>query len=215
MTRTYRLAVLVSGGGTNLQAILDQIAGGQLPGVEVAVVVASKPGTYAAIRAERAGLPIAIVRRADFDDLAGYDAAMLAALAPYSVDLVVLAGFLSLLGPAMVAQYRSRIINIHPSLIPAFCGPGLYGLKPHQVALDYGVKLSGATVHFVDEHYDEGPILLQKAVDILPEDTAESLQQRVMREAEQIILPQAIAWLSQGRVKIEGRRTVVMYPNQE
>jgi phosphoribosylglycinamide formyltransferase-1 len=215
MTRTYRLAVLVSGGGTNLQAILDQISGGQLPGVEVAIVVASKPSTFAAIRAERAGLPCAVVRRADYDSLASYDRAMLEVLSPYSVDLVVLAGFLSLLGPAMVAQYRSRIINIHPSLIPAFCGPGLYGLKPHQAALDYGVKVTGATVHFVDEKYDEGPILLQKAVDILPEDTVESLQQRVMREAEQIILPQAIAWMSQDRVQIHGRRTVILKSNQE
>ena len=125
------------------------------------------------------------------------------------MDLVVLAGFLGLRGSGVVAGYRNRIINIHPSLIPAFCGPGLYGIKPHQAALAYGVKVSGATVHFVDEQYDEGPILLQKAVDILEGDTPEDLQQRIMTEAEQVILPQAIALIAAGRVQITGRRTQI------
>lgn len=205
----FKLAVLVSGGGTNLQAILDQLASGQLQGIEIACVIASKPGTYAAVRAHQAGIPCQVVRRADYQDLAAYDRAMLSALQPYEVDLIVLAGFLSLLGPELVAAYRQRIINIHPSLVPAFCGPGLYGLKPHQAALDYGVKVTGATVHYVDEHYDEGPVLLQKAVAIQQDDTAESLQQRVMREAEQVILPQAIGLIAAGRVRIEGRRTII------
>lgn len=205
----FKLAVLVSGGGTNLQAILDQLANGQLQGIQIACVIASKPGTYAEIRAQQAGIPCHVVRRADYPDLAAYDQAMLAALQPYAVDLIVLAGFLSLLGPQLVAAYRQRIINIHPSLVPAFCGPGLYGLKPHQAALDYGVKVTGATVHFVDEQYDEGPVLLQKAVTVLPDDTAESLQLRVMREAEQVILPQAISLIAAGRVRIAGRHTLI------
>jgi phosphoribosylglycinamide formyltransferase-1 len=185
----FRISVFVSGGGTNLQAILDQIAAGTLPGVQIVCVVASRPGTYAQVRAEQAGLPCMIVERRNFPDLAHYDEALIRCLKPYAVDLVVLAGFLSLLGPDFVAAYRNRIINIHPSLIPAFCGPGLYGIRPHQAALAYGVKVSGATVHFLSEQYDEGPILLQKAVDVQENDTPESLQQRVMQEAEQIILP--------------------------
>ena len=203
----FQIAVFVSGGGTNLQAILDQIQAGMLPGVSVSCVVASKPGTYAQVRAEKAGIPCLVVARKAYAELEAYDQALLSALQPYRVDLIVLAGFLSLLGPKLVAGYRNRIINIHPSLIPAFCGPGLYGIKPHQAALDYGVKLSGATVHFVDEHYDEGPILLQKPVEILEGDTPESLQQRIMSEAEQVILPQAIALIAAGRVQIQGRRT--------
>ncbi len=209
----FNLAVFVSGGGTNLQAILDQIESGLLPGVSIACVLASKPDTYAQIRAEKAGIPCFVIARKSFPDLAAYDQAILAALQPYAVDLVVLAGFLSLLGPGVVSCYRNRIINIHPALIPAFCGPGLYGIKPHQAALAYGVKVSGATVHFVDEHYDAGPILLQKAVDILEGDTPESLQQRIMIEAEQIILPQAIALIAAGRVRIEGRH-VHISPSQ-
>ncbi|MBP1757446.1 MAG: phosphoribosylglycinamide formyltransferase, partial [Firmicutes bacterium] len=203
------IAVLVSGGGTNLQAIIDQIQSGQLTNVEIACVIASKPDTYAQVRAAKAGIPCLVVRRADYPDMAAYDAAMLAALSPYNVQLIVLAGFLSLLGPHLVAAFKNRIINVHPSLVPSFCGPGLYGLKPHVAALEYGVKVTGATVHFVDEHYDEGPVLLQKAVNILPTDSPETLQQRVMREAEQIILPQAIALIAAGRVRIDGRRTII------
>jgi len=205
----FKLAVFVSGGGTNLQAILDQMAAGRLTGVSVACVIASKPGTFAQIRAEQAKVPCLVIARKDYPDLAAYDQAILAALEPFAVDLVVLAGFLSLLGPGVVAAFRNRIINIHPALIPAFCGPGLYGIKPHQAALAYGVKVSGATVHYVDEHYDEGPILLQKAVDILDSATPETLQQRIMTEAEQVILPEAIALIAAGRVRIEGRRTLI------
>jgi phosphoribosylglycinamide formyltransferase-1 len=205
----FKIAVLVSGGGTNLQAIIDQIQTGQLTKIEIACVIASKPDTYAQVRAAKSGIPCLVVRRADYPDLATYDAVMMAALSPYDAQLIVLAGFLSLLGPGLVAAYKNRIINVHPSLVPSFCGPGLYGLKPHVAALEYGVKVTGATVHFVDEHYDEGPVLLQKAVNILPTDTPEVLQQRVMCEAEQIILPQAIALIADGRVRIEGRRTII------
>ena len=205
----FNIAVFVSGGGTNLQAILDQIENGQLAKVRIACVIASKPGTFAEVRAEKAGIPCHVVRRADYPDLAAYDQALLDALIPYDIQLIVLAGFLSLLGPGLVTAYRHRIINIHPSLVPSFCGPGLYGLKPHIAALEYGVKVTGATVHFVDEHYDEGPVLLQKAIDILPDDTPEVLQARVMRDAEQIILPLAIRLIADGRVRIEGRRTII------
>ncbi len=206
----FKIAVFVSGGGTNLQAILDQIESKSLKNVEVACVLASKAKTYAQIRAECADIPCVVVKRGDFTDLADYDAALISALAPYQVDLVVLAGFLSLLGPSFISTYHHKIINIHPSLIPAFCGPGLYGIKPHQAALAYGVKVTGATVHFVDEHYDEGPILLQKSINIQSSDTAESLQQKVMKDCEQIILPQAISLIAQGRVKISGRQTILL-----
>ncbi len=208
----FRIAVFVSGGGTNLQAIIDQIESGQLARIKIACVIASKPGAFAQVRAEKAGIPCVVIRRAEYPDLAAYDNAMLSALSPYDVQLIVLAGFLSLLGPGLVAAYRHRIINVHPSLVPSFCGPGLYGLKPHIAALEYGVKVTGATVHFVDEHYDEGPVLLQKAVDIMPDDTPEILQQRVMREAEQIILPRAISLIAAGQVRIEGRRTIITEP---
>lgn len=201
----FKLAVFVSGGGTNLQAILDQIASGFLKDIEIACVIASKPDTYAEVRAVQAGIPCHIIRRSDYDVLPAYDTALIGTLQSYGVDLIVLAGFLSLLGPGFIHEYQNRIINIHPSLIPAFCGPGLYGIKPHQAALDYGVKVTGATVHFVDEQYDEGPILLQKCVVIEPGDTAESLQQRVMKEAEQVILPQAIAFIAAGKVSLTGR----------
>lgn len=206
---SFRIAVLVSGGGTNLQAIIDRIADGSLSGVTIAGVIASRPGTYAETRARLAAIPFRVVNRKDFIDLATYDQAMLEALQPWQPDLIVLAGFLSLLGPAVVSAYHHRIINIHPSLIPSFCGPGLYGIRPHQAALERGVKISGATVHVVDEHYDQGPIVLQKAVDIRPDDTPQSLQLRIMQEAEQVILPQAIALFAAGRVRIDGRQAII------
>lgn len=205
----FKLAIFVSGGGTNLQAILDRIADGRLTDVEVACVVSSRPDAYAAVRAAKAGIPCHVVRRTDYPDLASYDQALLNLLDGQEIQLVVLAGFLSLLGPAFIHAYRHRIINIHPSLIPAFCGPGIYGLRPHELALDYGVKVSGATVHFVDEAYDSGPILLQKAVPVWDDDTPHSLQQRIMQEAEQEILPAAIALIAAGRVLVDGRQTKI------
>lgn len=202
------VVVLVSGGGTNLQSIIDRIAAGNLPNVRITGVIASKSGTFAEQRAARAGIPCQTISRKAFTDIASYDEAMLAALQRWQPGLVVLAGFLSLLGPGVVSAYRNRIINIHPSLIPAFCGPGLYGIRPHEAALAYGVKVSGATVHFVNEHYDEGPIILQKAVCVREDDTPQSLQLRVMEEAEQVILPQAIALFAAGRIRIDGRRAI-------
>jgi len=203
------LAVFVSGGGTNLQAILDHLAANRLPGVRICCVVASKSGTYAEERAKGAGIPTFVIARKSYPDLAAYDQALLETLQPYSIGLVVLAGFLSLLGPDFIAAYPNRIINIHPSLIPSFCGPGFYGIKPHEAALAYGVRITGATVHFIDAQYDQGPIILQKAVPILADDTPKSLQQRVMKEAEQIILPQAIALFAAGRIEVHGRITKI------
>ena len=195
-----RIAVLVSGGGTNLQAILESERRGENPNGQVALVVASKPGVYALTRAEQFGVPTAVVARRDYADSEAFDAALLDALAGHNIDLVVLAGFLSVLGPSVIAAYPNRILNVHPSLIPSFCGPGFYGLRVHEAALARGVKVTGATVHFVNEECDGGPILLQKAVDIQPGDTPETLQKRVMVEAEWKLLPKAIAMVCNDEV---------------
>ena len=187
------IAVLVSGGGTNLQAILDAEARGENPHGKVTLVVASKPGVYALERAAAAGVESAVVRRRDYADSEAFDAALVRVLQEHSIDVVVLAGFLSVLGPSVIEAYRDRILNVHPSLIPSFCGPGFYGLRVHEAALARGVKVTGATVHLVNEECDGGPILLQKAVDILPGDTPETLQKWVMVEAEWQLLPKALA----------------------
>ena len=167
---------------------------------QVALVVASKPGVYALTRAEQFGVPTAVVARRDYADSEAFDAALLDVLAGHNIDLVVLAGFLSVLGPSVIAAYPNRILNVHPSLIPSFCGPGFYGLRVHEAALARGVKVTGATVHFVNEECDGGPILLQKAVDIQPGDTPETLQKRVMVEAEWKLLPKAIAMVCNDEV---------------
>lgn len=195
------IAVLVSGGGTNLQALLDSQARGENPDGRITLVVASKPGVYALERAEQAGVEGCVVRRKDYADSAAFDAALLEVLHSHQIDLVVLAGFLSVLGPSVIAAYPRRILNIHPALIPAFCGPGMYGLRPHQAALARGCKVTGATVHFVNEECDGGPILLQKAVEILPGDTPETLQKRVMVEAEWQLLPKAVAMVCSGEIQ--------------
>ena len=187
------IAVLVSGGGTNLQAILDAEARGENPHGKVTLVVASKPGVYALERAADAGVESTVVRRKDYADSEAFDAALVRVLQEHNIDVVVLAGFLSVLGPSVIAAYRDRILNVHPSLIPSFCGPGFYGLRVHEAALARGVKVTGATVHLVNEECDGGPILLQKAVDILPGDTPETLQKRVMVQAEWQLLPKALA----------------------
>jgi phosphoribosylglycinamide formyltransferase 1 len=205
----FKIAVFVSGGGTNLQAIIDRIADGTLAGIQIAGVVASRSGTFAEQRALHSGIPCVIVNRRDYPDIASYDQAMIAAIQPWDVDLIVLAGFLSHLGPALIAAYRNQIINIHPSLIPAFCGAGYYGIRPHEAVLADGVQVTGATVHIVDELYDQGPIIIQKEVAVKPNDTPQILQQRVMEEAEQIILPQAIALFAAGRIRIEGRKAII------
>ncbi len=187
------IAVLVSGGGTNLQAILDAQARGEIPAGRVTLVVASKPGVYALERAEKAGVEHCVVRRKDFETADAFDAALLDTLKSHSIDLVVLAGFLSILGTSVIRAYPNRILNVHPSLIPSFCGPGMYGLRVHEAALAKGVKVTGATVHYVNEVCDGGEILLQKAVEIEPGDTPGILQKRVMEQAEWKLLPRAIA----------------------
>ena len=193
-----KIAVLVSGGGTNLQAILESERRGENPNGKVTLVVASKPGAYALERAANFGVETAVVRRKDCATSEEFDAALLSVLKDHGIELVVLAGFLSVLGPSVIAAYPNRILNIHPSLIPSFCGPGYYGLKVHEEALKRGVKVTGATVHFVNEVCDGGPILLQKAVEVQPGDTPEVLQKRVMVEAEWKLLPQAIAMVCNG-----------------
>ena len=187
------IAVLVSGGGTNLQAILDAEARGENPHGKVTLVVASKPGVYALERAAGAGVESTVVCRKDYADSEAFDAALVRVLQEHNIDVVVLAGFLSVLGPSVIEAYRDRILNVHPSLIPSFCGPGFYGLRVHEAALARGVKVTGATVHLVNEECDGGPILLQKAVDILSGDTPETLQKRVMVQAEWQLLPKALA----------------------
>ena len=194
------IAVLVSGGGTNLQAILESERRGENPNGKVTLVVASKPGVYALERAKNFGVPGVVVRRKDYATAEEFDAALLNVLREHRIDLVVLAGFLSVLGSSVIAAYPDRILNVHPSLIPSFCGPGFYGLRVHEAALARGVKVTGATVHFVNEVCDGGPILLQKAVEVQPGDTPETLQKRVMVEAEWQLLPKAIAMVCNGEV---------------
>ena len=190
-----KVAVLVSGGGTNLQAILDAQAAGTIPHGQVSLVVASKPGVYALERAAKAGVESAVVSRRDYPSAEAFDAALLDTLQSHGIQLVVLAGFLSILGPSVIAAYPDRIVNVHPSLIPSFCGEGFYGLRVHEAALAKGVKVTGATVHLVNEVCDGGRILLQKAVDVEPGDTPEILQKRVMEQAEWKLLPAAVEML--------------------
>lgn len=187
------IAVLVSGGGTNLQAILDSEARGENPHGKVTLVVASRPGVYALERAAKAGVESAVVRRKDYATAEEFDDALLETLRSHHIDLVVLAGFLSILGHKVIAAYPDRILNVHPSLIPSFCGEGFYGLRVHEAALEKGVKVTGATVHFVDEVCDGGAIIAQKAVEVQEGDTPETLQKRVMVEAEWKLLPAAVA----------------------
>lgn len=191
-----RVAVLVSGGGTNLQAILDAAHSGMIRSAEVVLVISSQPGVYALERAKRAGVPSAVLRKQELGGQAGFETALLELLRAYRVDLIVLAGFLSILSNDFTSQYDHRILNIHPSLIPSFCGKGFYGLKVHEAALSRGVKVTGATVHFVNEIPDGGEILAQKAVEILPDDTPETLQRRVMEQAEWKLLPAAVESVS-------------------
>ena len=192
MSDKIRIAVLVSGGGTNLQALIDAQDVGVITSGEIALVVSNKSGVYALERAARAGIPAeTVTRKASGGTQEGFEQALLAVLERHRIDLVVLAGFLSILSAGFIRKYENRIINVHPSLIPSFCCKGYYGLKVHEAALAYGVKVTGATVHLVNEIPDGGRILLQKAVDILPGDTAEVLQKRVMEQAEWKLLPLA------------------------
>ena len=196
------IAVLVSGGGTNLQAIIDAIAAGQIQDTEISVVISNNPGAYALERAKMAGVEGICVSPKSYETREAFNEAFLQTLDSYDVDLVVLAGFLVVIPEAMIQKYRNRIINIHPSLIPSFCGTGYYGLKVHEGVLARGVKITGATVHFVDEGTDTGPIILQKAVAVQQDDTPEILQRRVMEEAEWHIMPQAIDLIARGKISI-------------
>ncbi|OUN81272.1 phosphoribosylglycinamide formyltransferase [Flavonifractor sp. An52] len=200
-----RIAVLVSGGGTNLQALIGARDRGELGGGELAAVISSKADAYALERAKNAGIPGYVVARKDYDSNRAMTQALVSKLKELDIDLVVLAGFMHILTEEMVQAYPNAILNVHPALIPSFCGAGYYGLHVHEKALAYGVKVTGATVHFVNEEPDGGPIVLQKAVDILPGDTPEVLQRRVMEQAEWHILPQAVALFCQGRLSVEGR----------
>lgn len=191
-----RVAVLVSGGGTNLQAILDAQQGKKITHGDVTLVVASRPGVFALERAAKAGVACAVVNRKEYATPAAFDHALTTLLLVNHIDLVVLAGFLSILGSEILDAYRDRIVNVHPSLIPSFCGEGFYGLRVHEAALARGVKITGATVHLVNEVCDGGRILLQKTVAVCHGDTAEILQKRVMEEAEWVLLPQAVELLA-------------------
>jgi phosphoribosylglycinamide formyltransferase-1 len=193
-----KIAVLVSGGGTNLQALIDAKAAGGIAGGEFALVVASKPGVYALSRAENAGIPTKVLERKQYPDVHSYSLAMRDTLQAAGIDIVVYAGFLTILDESVCDAFKGRMINVHPALIPSFCGKGFYGLKVHEAALERGVKITGATVHIVTAECDGGPILLQKAVEVKDGDTAEILQQRVMEEAEWVILPKALEMLCEG-----------------
>lgn len=203
-----KVGVLVSGGGTNLQAIIDAMDAGKITNTEIVTVVSNNKKAYALERAREAGIEAKCIAPKDFSDRQVFTEALVDYLMDKEVDLVVLAGYLVVLEEAFIKAFCNRIINIHPSLIPAFCGTGYYGLKVHEAALERGVKLVGATVHFVDEGTDTGPIIDQKAVTVRDEDTPQSLQRRVMEEAEWLLLPEAIDSIANGRIKVDGHRVV-------
>lgn len=197
-----KLTVLVSGGGTNLQAIIDRIEDGTIHDAEIVRVISNNPGVYALERAGKAGIPAEVLSPKDFEAREQFNEALLAKLQETGADLIVLAGCLVAIPPQVVKAYPNRIINIHPALIPSFCGKGYYGLRVHEKALERGVKVTGATVHFVDEDLDHGKILLQKAVEIPKGITAKELQKKVMEEAEWVILPKAIDLIAQGKIPL-------------
>lgn len=197
-----RIAVLVSGGGTNLQALIDAQKSKKLKSGEIILVISDKYDAYALIRAKEAAIPSVVISKKDYDNSEAFENKLLEALEKAKIDLIVLAGFMSILSPRFTLKYPNRIVNVHPSLIPSFCGKGYYGLKVHEAALAYGVKVTGATVHFVNEVPDGGKIILQKAVEIEEDDTPETLQRRVMEEAEWKLLPLAVEKVSREMVKV-------------
>ena len=204
-----KLAVLVSGGGTNLQSIIDSIADGRITNAEIKVVISNNKNAYALERAAKAEIPAKALSPKDFTDREAFNDALLQALIDSEADLVVLAGCLVVIPSKIVEYFKNRIINIHPSLIPSFCGKDYYGLKVHEGVLNRGVKVTGATVHFVDDGTDTGPIILQKAVEVHQDDTPKSLQLRVMEEAEWVIMPRAIDLIANGKVKVEGGKALI------
>lgn len=204
-----KIAVLVSGGGTNLQAIIDGINNGSITNTEISLVYSNNPSAYAIERAKKAGIKYAVKSPKEFSTRQEFNEALLQILLGSQADLIVLAGCLVVIPDIVVKAFPNRIINIHPSLIPSFCGTGFYGLKVHEKALERGVKVSGATVHFVDEGTDTGPIILQKPVMVAMDDTPKTLQKRIMEEAEWKILPQAIDLIANGKVRVEGRKVLI------
>ena len=204
-----RIAVLVSGGGTNLQAIMDSIREGKIQDAEIVTVISNNKGAYALERARKYGAEGLLIAPKDYPSREDFNQALLEALLERKIDLVVLAGYLVVVPPCVIHAFENRIINIHPSLIPSFCGTGCYGLHVHEKALERGVKISGATVHFVDEGTDTGPIIMQKAVAVEDHDTPETLQRRIMEQAEWIILPETIGLIALGKVHVEGRKVTI------
>lgn len=199
------IVVLVSGGGTNLQALIDAQKQGMIPNGRITCVISSNPDAYALVRARENGIGTRVIVPKEFPSREIYTKALLEALFQEYADLIVLAGFMTILDEVVIHAYRNQIINVHPSLIPSFCGPGYYGLRVHEAALERGVKYTGATVHFVNEVADDGPIILQKPVAVQPGDTPETLQKRVMQEAEWVILPQAVSLFCDGRLEVKGK----------
>ena len=204
-----RVAVLVSGGGTNLQALIDAQNRGEIIGGEIAAVIASKSSAYAIERAKNAGIPAYVIARKDYADAREMTIAYVNKLKELNIDLVVLAGFMTIFTEELIKAYPNAIMNVHPALIPSFCGKGFYGLHVHEKALEYGVKLSGATCHFVTEECDGGPIIMQKAVEVKSGDTPETLQKRIMEEAEWKILPKSVSLFCEGKLSVEGRTVLI------
>ncbi len=205
-----RIGVLVSGGGSNLQAIIDKIQSGYIKNAEIVTVVSSKPDAFALERAKKYGINGTCISKRSFESIDEYDEALIGHFREHGAELIVMAGFLSILGERFNRFYSNRVINIHPSLIPSFCGKGFYGIIPHRQVLESGVKVTGATVHFVELEADTGPIILQKAVYVEEGDTPESLQKRVMEQAEWEILPEAIKLYAENRLVIEGKRVLIV-----
>jgi phosphoribosylglycinamide formyltransferase-1 len=204
-----RIAVLVSGGGTNLQALIDAQQRNELGGGQIVAVISSKPGAYALERAKNAGIEGFVLNRKEFDSNKAMTVALVDMLKGMNIDLVVLAGCMIIFTEELVTAYPNAIMNVHPALIPSFCGAGYYGLHVHEEALRYGVKLSGATVHFVSEECDGGPIIAQKAVEVRPDDTPEVLQKRIMEQAEWILLPEAVRLFCEDRITVSGRTVII------
>ena len=204
-----RIGVLISGSGTNLQALMDAIDTGRIPNAKIVVVISNRRSAYGLERARAHGIPAECILKREFEDEEAFNRAILERLKYYGVDLVVLAGYLSILSPEVVRSYPNRIINIHPSLIPAFCGKGFYGERVHRAVLDYGAKITGATVHFVDEGTDTGPIILQRPIEVKEDDDVHSLAARVL-EVEHQLLPEAVRLFVEGRLAVEGRKVRIL-----
>ncbi len=209
MGNKVRIAVLVSGGGTNLQALIDAEKRGELGEGEISLVIASKPGVYALERAAQNGIDSVVLPRREYADIAAYSKALVDTMTEAGTDLVVLAGFLTIIDEQVYKAFPNRILNVHPALIPSFCGKGFYGLHVHEAALEKGVKVSGATVHIVTPECDAGPIVLQKAVEVREDDTPETLQKRIMEEAEWKILPEAVRLFCDGRLTVENNKVYI------